>query len=887
LDSAERSGRKARHQGSKTLGQASNERRGTLPRSRYDVSVDHRMPPTRSTPSVTVIVLNFNGRRHLEVCLPSLEALDYPNATVMVADNGSTDGSLDYVRASHRRIRLAPMGANLGFSVAYNRAVPQADTDYIALLNNDTKVDPTWLTELVSAAERHGAAAAASAIVDWDGSRIDFVGGLPTAFGHCWQIDHGEPVGRDYPERRLLFGCGGSMLIRRDAFLDAGGFDEDFFAYFEDVDLGWRMNLLGHTTVLAPRARTYHRLHGTWGAWAHVLRLRLYERNALSMVFKNYGDEALGRILPAAVALTLERALAQAGLDADGYRFGYPPAAAADLPAPVIATLIALEDLALAMPSLLQKRHRIQSRRVIADSEILALFPEPLKLHESGDAYREAAEALIRDFRIAELFGVSSPPVRVAVRAAAGAPQTPDSPSDRPPRPSPSSNREPAVSVIVLTASGATHLPECLDSLRLHDWPADRIEVIVVDNGSADDPTAIAQRHYPGVRVVRTGANLGFAAGNNAGARVATGDYLVFLNDDTRVSPGWLRELMAVAVRRGAASVAALLLDWAGERVDFAGGLVNFEGRGYSLGYDRAVSEVTVDEQPLLFACGAAMLVDRQVFEQSGGWDESTFAYYEDVEFGWRLWLLGWEVWLAPGAVVYHRHHGTSGDFSPARVRAFERNALRMLYSLLDDEALQRVLPAALLLAADRALLGTPFSRTAEHDATGTWAAVRHRLRPRVAYIRLLHALSQRGARRQRGLIANLTHVGPRGLAGAVGDAFGDILRGWAQPDGRARYLIERNRAGHSAAITREPVPVAAAAALLGLHDFLQSLPELSRRRASIQARRKRTDAAIFDRFGEYWSNAVPSPHPDLHLDLRARVMRVLDPSLRQHGAGQ
>jgi hypothetical protein len=318
--------------------------------------------------------------------------------------------------------------------------------------------------------------------------------------------------------------------------------------------------------------------------------------------------------------------------------------------------------------------------------------------------------------------------------------------------------------------------------------------------------------------------------------------------------------------------------------VDFAGGLVNFEGRGYTLGYDKAVSEISVDERPLLFACGAAMLVERRAFEQSGGWDESTFAYYEDVEFGWRLWLLGWEVWFAPRAIVFHRHHGTSGDTSPARARAFERNALRMLYSLLDDEALQRVLPAALLLAADRALLGTPFSRTDEDDdATGRWTVVGRRLRPRVAYIRLLHALSQRGARRERGVIANLRHVGPRGLAGATRDVFGDLLRGREQPEGRARYLIERNRAGHAWAVTRERVPVAAAAALIGPRDFLMSLPELSQRRAWIQARRKRTDEEILARFGDYWSNAVPSPHQDLHIDLRERVMRVLDPSPRPH----
>ena len=99
------------------------------------------------------------------------------------------------------------------------------------------------------------------------------------------------------------------MLIARDAYLDAGGFDRDFFAYFEDVDLGWRLSLLGYRTVLAPAAVTYHRLHGTAGRIAFAQRLRLYERNALAMIYKNYEDESLRRVLPAAIALSLLRGL--------------------------------------------------------------------------------------------------------------------------------------------------------------------------------------------------------------------------------------------------------------------------------------------------------------------------------------------------------------------------------------------------------------------------------------------------------------------------------------------------------------------------------------------------------------------------------------------------
>ncbi|MDH4064670.1 MAG: glycosyltransferase family 2 protein, partial [Acidobacteriota bacterium] len=401
--------------------------------------------------------------------------------------------------------------------------------------------------------------------------------------------------------------------------------------------------------------------------------------------------------------------------------------------------------------------------------------------------------------------------------------------------------------------------------------------VIVVDNGSDEDPSAEAERHFPGVRVVRTGANLGFSAGNNAGARAATGSWLVFLNDDTRVAPDWLNEMIGVADRRGAASVGAFIVDWTGTRVDFAGGLVNYEGRGYATGYDLDVADIELEERPLLFGCGAAVLIRRDAFESSGGWDEPTFAYYEDVELGWRLWVLGHEVWFAPKAVVYHRHHGTSGSESPARLRAFERNALRMLYALLEERSLQQVLPAALLLAMDRALLGTPFSRAEPELAnTGTLRGLAARLDPHTVWVRLLHALSQRGARRQYGTLRNLRRVGPKGLAEAVVDAIRDLRFGWQSPGERRSYLIEQARPTAELEGRSESIPVVAAAQLLGLQDFLAMLPELSQRRAWLQVRRRRTDAEIVERFGACWRSSVPSPHMALHLELRDEVTDVL-----------
>ena len=417
------------------------------------------------TPTATILVLNYNGRKHLEGCLPSLAQLDYPNASVTVVDNGSTDGSLEYLRRAHPGVGVLALGSNRGFAPAYNIAVRQSASDVVVLLNNDTRVEPAWLSSLVDVLERHDAAAAASCMLDWDGRHIDFVGGLPTFVGHAWQADHGRPVGRAYAEQPLLFGCGGSLAIKREAFLEVGGFDDDYFVYFEDLDLGWRMTLAGLPTVLAPDAITYHRLHGTASGWGATLRLRVYERNALFTLYKNYGDEALARVLPAAVTLTLARALAGAKLDGEAVRFGQTAPDRLHLPSPVIATMLALEDFARALPALKDKRRRVQASRKISDEELFRLFPEPLKLHHAGDAYQDAAQALIHDLRIDELFGLRT--TRSISLAGAASLATEHESALAAGTPS----GKPLVSVVVLTASGAAHLPECLDSLRQQPGP--------------------------------------------------------------------------------------------------------------------------------------------------------------------------------------------------------------------------------------------------------------------------------------------------------------------------------------------------------------------------------------------------------------------------------
>ena len=306
-------------------------------------------------------------------------------------------------RSSRGRIRERGSSRSAGIAGSRRRTTRRCgavDSPLIAFLNNDTRVAPTWLEELVSAVDRHQATSAGSRILDWTGDRIDFGGGIVSFIGHSWQRDEGLASSIVYDEEPMLFACGGSMIVDRAAFLDAGGFDETFFAYFEDVDLGWRLNLLGHQVVFAPRAVTWHKGRGTAGRWAVAPRLRLYERNALAMIYKNYSDETLARVAPVAISLALSRALAGLDIDPALYVLGRRPPERADVPARAIAQLLALEDFGTHLSELSAKRHLIQARRRRSDQELWPLFGDPFKLHETGGTYERIARTLIADFGV-------------------------------------------------------------------------------------------------------------------------------------------------------------------------------------------------------------------------------------------------------------------------------------------------------------------------------------------------------------------------------------------------------------------------------------------------------------------------------------------------------
>jgi GT2 family glycosyltransferase len=211
----------------------------------------------------TVVIVNWNGGAYLRQCLLALQGQTEPSFVAVVADNGSTDGSDAEVESlDDPRFSLLRLGVNKGFAVANNRAVQHSTAgEWIALLNPDAFADPNWLACLLQAAERDPQAASFGArLVNADNPlMLDGTGDVYDVSGRVWRRDHGVPMSARAELSDDIFSpCAAAALYRRDAWDAAAGFDEDFFCYVEDVDLGFRMRLLGYRSVYVPDAICRH-----------------------------------------------------------------------------------------------------------------------------------------------------------------------------------------------------------------------------------------------------------------------------------------------------------------------------------------------------------------------------------------------------------------------------------------------------------------------------------------------------------------------------------------------------------------------------------------------------------------------------------------------------
>jgi GT2 family glycosyltransferase len=253
----------------------------------------------------------------------------------------------------------------------------------------------------------------------------------------------------------------------------------------------------------------------------------------------------------------------------------------------------------------------------------------------------------------------------------------------------------PLVSIVIVNYNGKAFLPPCLSSLRSLNYPAGKIEIILVDNCSADESVSLVRNNYPEVQIVQLDSNYGFCKPNNEGAKRSTGEYLVFLNNDTEVTKEWLSELVKPALESPGVICCAsrMLYDDRRETINTAGGKITIIGGGYYRGYGEKNSSKFDRLENVSFGCGAGVLVKRDFFLSIGGFDEDYFASGEEYDLGWKVWLYGFKVVYAPQALMYHKESGTFGSrstFDPYKVYLGTRNRLYNMLKNLETTSLMR-----------------------------------------------------------------------------------------------------------------------------------------------------------------------------------------------------
>lgn len=254
-----------------------------------------------TNPLISVVIPNWNGKKFLAGCLDSLKTQTYEPIEVVIVDNGSKDGSVEYLQENYPEVKLVTFPVNTGFSPAVNAGIKASTGEMVALLNNDTVVDPNWMSELIKAMKEHPEAGSAGCkmLAYDDHTLLDGAGdgyrrgGLPGRIGH-----KERDTGRFNRKRYLLGACGGAALYRRELFDAIGLFDEDYFAYLEDVDLGLRAQAAGFKCIYVPTSIVYHLGCGTTGSGYSPLVVRLSARNNWNTIVKNIPMPLLWKFLP-------------------------------------------------------------------------------------------------------------------------------------------------------------------------------------------------------------------------------------------------------------------------------------------------------------------------------------------------------------------------------------------------------------------------------------------------------------------------------------------------------------------------------------------------------------------------------------------------------------
>lgn len=236
---------------------------------------------------VTIIIPNYNGLKFMEPCFKALRAQSDQNFELLVVDNGSTDGSVKWLE--DHQIPSIFLEENTGFSGAVNIGIRESVTPYVILLNNDTEPQPDYVKEMVKAIERSPKIFSVSSkmIQLYQKDLMDDAGDMYSVLGWAYQRGVGQKSSGYNKACRVFSACAGAAIYRREVFDKIGGFDEDHFAYLEDIDVGYRAKICGYENWYCPKAVVYHVGSGTSGSKYNSFKVKLAARNNLYLNYKN------------------------------------------------------------------------------------------------------------------------------------------------------------------------------------------------------------------------------------------------------------------------------------------------------------------------------------------------------------------------------------------------------------------------------------------------------------------------------------------------------------------------------------------------------------------------------------------------------------------------
>jgi N-acetylglucosaminyl-diphospho-decaprenol L-rhamnosyltransferase len=556
-------------------------------------------------PQVTVIVVNFNSGPYLARCLAALAAQTYRDFTVIVVDNASRDESqraLENLPAGWQALRLTE---NIGFAAANNRAIAMSGSPWIATLNPDAFAEPDWLAQLMRATRRYPDAAAFGSL-QIEANRPDHLDGVGDAYsaaGLPWRGGFGQTLAGNCLEGDVLSPCAAAALYHREAVQSLGGFDEDFFCYGEDVDLGLRLRLSGQPAIQLANAVVRHVGGGSGGGQSAFARYHGV-RNRFWIFVKNMPPGLFWPMLPAHLLMTAMLAVRSA-IKGELPIFGR-----------------AIKDAFAGLPRVIAKRREIQAGR---------------------------RGSLFRALSWSPLAGARRRPV---VRLAASLDHLDPATS------------EGGVGVAMVSYCTGAVLFRAIDAV-LADPTVERL--VVVDNGNPpEDRASLTKRAAgePRLLVIEGQGNVGFAAGCNLAARHLESDYLLLLNPDCVLPEGAIASFRAeLAGRPRPALLGAVMVDEKG-KVQRATRrnlptLANLLGEGlqlWRLGWPRIEMEgdLPLATSTLPAISGAAMFLTLENYWALGGLDSGFFLHVEDLDLCARFHAAEGEVCLVPNIRIRH-----------------------------------------------------------------------------------------------------------------------------------------------------------------------------------------------------------------------------------------